>query len=131
MKGRQVLARSCCTTPAAIAFWAASFVIVYGAALLLTSAWPAGRVLGDTLILLALGVACFLNFGWNRTLHCGISGPMFLLGAVAAALIAIGAWRFEMAIVWALVLVGVGIAFVIEWRTVGQNGSNACDTRQP
>lgn len=129
--GRQLLARSCCTTPAAIAFWAASFVIISGAALLLASVWPAGRVLGDTLILIALAVACFLNFWRNRTLHCGITGPMFLLGAVAAALIEVGAWRFEMAVVWALVLVGAGIALVIEWRTVGQNGSNACDTRQP
>jgi hypothetical protein len=127
----QLLARSCCTTPAAIAFWAASFVIIYGAALLLASVWPAGRVLGDTLILIALAVACFLNFGRNRTLHCGITAPIFLLGAVAAALIEVGAWRFEMAVVWALVLVGAGIALVIEWRTVGQNRSNACDTRQP
>ena len=124
---RQLFGRSCCTTPAAICFWAAIFVLIYGAGLLLTSAWPALRPFGDTLILVALAAACVINFGRNRTLHCGITGPLFLLGAVAAALIEAGAWRFDMAIVWGLVLLGVGIAFAIEWRTVGRSGgSHAC-----
>ena len=119
---RQLLARSCCTTPATISFCVFTFVLIYGAGLLLRSVWPGVRPFGDTLILLALAGACFINFGRNRTLHCGITGPIFLLGAVAAALIEAGAWRFDMALVWGLVLLGVGIAFVIEWRTVGRSG---------
>jgi len=126
--GRQVLARSCCTTPAAMCFWAAAFVLTYGAGLLLTSVLPTLRVFGDTLILVALAVACFINFGRNRTLHCGITGPLFLIGALAAALIEVGRWRFDMAVVWGVVLVGVGVAFLIEWRTVGQGGGrDECD----
>jgi hypothetical protein len=108
-------------------FWAAMFVLIYSASLLLRSFWPAMRPFGDTLILVALAAACVVNFGCNRTVHCGITGPLFLLGAVAAALIEGGAWQFDMAIIWGVVLVGVAIAFIIEWRTVGQHGdSNAC-----
>ena len=103
------------------------FVLIYGAGLLLRSVWPAIQPFGDTLILVALAAACVINFGRNRTLHCGMTSALFLLGAVAAAFIDVGTWHFEMAIVWAVVLLGVGVAFFIEWRTVGQNGqSNAC-----
>ena len=49
-----------------------------------------------------------------------MTGPLFILGAVAAALIETGTWQFDMAIVWGVVLLGVGISFIIEWRTVGQ-----------
>jgi hypothetical protein len=34
--------------------------------------------------------------------------------------------------VWVFVLIGVGIAFVVEWRTVGQpHGPEACDPGRP
>lgn len=115
-----VFARSCCTTPAAMCFWATVFVLIYGAGLLLRSAWPAVQPFGDTLILVALAAACLINFGRNRTLHCGMTGPLFILGAIAAALIEAGTWQFDMAIVWGVVLLGVGTSFIIEWRTVGQ-----------
>lgn len=120
-----LLSRSCCTTPPAMCFWAAVFVLIYGAGLLLRTAWPAIHPFGDTVILVALAAACFINFGRNRTLHCGITGPLFLLGAVAAALIEEGVWQADIAIVWGVVLVGVGLAVIIEWRTVGRH-RDAC-----
>ena len=128
---RQLLARSCCTTPAAMCLWAAAFVLIYGAGLLLRPFWPALHAFGDTLLLLSLAAACFINFGRNRTLHCGITGPLFAVAGLAAALIEGGVWQFDMTVVWGLVLLGVGVAFVIEWRTVGQaKRSDACDTSQ-
>ena len=126
----RIIAQSCCTTPAAMCYWVAAFVLVYGASLLMASVWPMLGPYGDTLILAALGSACFINFGRNRTLHCGITGPMFLVGAGAAALIESGRWAADLSVVWGVVLFGVGIAFIIEWRTVGQGGaSNARGTR--
>jgi hypothetical protein len=65
---RRLFAGSCCTTPSAMALWAAAFVLLYGAALLLASVWPALGLYSDTLILAALGTACFINFSRNRTL---------------------------------------------------------------
>jgi hypothetical protein len=106
-------------------FWAAAFVVLYGVALLLASVWSSLGPYGDTLILAALGTACFINFSRNRTLHCGITGPIFLIGAVAAALIESGRWRADLSIVWGVVLLGVGFAFVVEWRTTGRNGSSS------
>jgi hypothetical protein len=37
---------------------------------------------------------------------------------------AAGTWRVDLSALWIVLLLGVGLAFVIEWRTVGRN-SNA------
>jgi hypothetical protein len=95
-----LLSRSCCTSPAAMCFWAAMFVLIYGAALILRTSWPALQPFGDTAILVALGGACLATFGRNRTLHCGLTGPLFVLGAVATALIEGGIWQVDTAIIW-------------------------------
>lgn len=112
--------QSCCTTPSAIFFWAAMFVVFYGASLLLGAVWPELRHYGDTLILGSLAAACFVNFGRNRTLHCGLTGPLFLGGAVVALLMEAGMWNVDQSVLWGVVVVGVAVAFVIEWRTVGR-----------
>ena len=126
---RSLVARSCCTTPAATCVWATAFVLIYGAGLFLRSFWPALQPFGDTVLLLSLAAACFINYGRNRTLHCGITGPLFVVASLAAALIEGGAWHFDMTRMWGLVLLGVSVAFVIEWRTVGRpNGPDACNS---
>ncbi len=117
---RLTLAQSCCTTPSAIWYWAGMFLLLYGAGILLGIIWPAVRQFGDTLILAALGAACFLNFARNRTLHCALTGPVFLLAAGVAALVEVGIWSLDLLAVWGVVLAAVGLAFIIEWRTVGR-----------
>src|SRR5215831_8446041 len=96
---RQLLARSCCTTPATMCFWAATFVLVYGAGLLVRSLWPALQPFGDTLLLGSLGAACFINFTRNRTLHCGLTGPLFVVAGLVTGLIEGGVWQFDMTVV--------------------------------
>jgi hypothetical protein len=118
---KRSLAQTCCTTPSATVFWAVTAAVIYGAGLVLRLIWPAARPYGDTLILVALGTACFINFGRNRTLHCGLTGPILILAAVIAALGEAGKWHVDFSVLWAVVLVGVAIAFVIEWRTVGRS----------
>jgi len=113
---RSVFARSCCTTPSAIVFWAVMFLLFYGTVLLLRNAWPALEPFGDALILAALGAACFVNYGRNRTLHCMLTGPLFLVAAVIAGLSETGIWRVDELALWGLVLLAVALAFVAEWR---------------
>jgi hypothetical protein len=120
------LARSCCTTPGAALFWTATFVLIYAVGTLIRSVWPAVQPFGDTASLVALSAACIVNFGRNRTLHCGITGLLFVAGAIAAALIEAGAWPFDMRMVWGAVLLGVGVAFAIEWRVKRKLDSTSC-----
>jgi hypothetical protein len=104
-------------------FWAAAFVVLYGLGLFARSTWAVFEPYGDTLLLGALGLACFINFGRNRTLHCGLTGPLFLIAAVVAFLMEARVWDVNEDALWGLVLVGVALAFLIEWRVVGRQGA--------
>jgi hypothetical protein len=97
-----------------------AFAVLYGAGLLMRSPWPAFEPYGDTLLLAALGAACFINFGRNRTLHCGLTGPLFLVAAIVAVLMEAGVWNVNEDALWGVVLVGVVPAYLIEWRAVGR-----------
>jgi hypothetical protein len=117
----QILSQSCCTTPAAMCFWAAIFLVIYGTGLAVASVWPALSQYHDTLILGALAAACFINFARNRTLHCALTGPLFVAAAVVMALGESGLWPVPTSAVWGVVLLGVGLAFLVEWRSVAAN----------
>ena len=115
---RFTFSQTCCTNPAAMWFWAAVFAVLYGAGLVARSTWPVVEPFADTALLAALGLACLVNFGRNHTLHCGLTGPLFLVGAVVAFLMEAGVWDVNEGALWGLVLVGVALAFLIEWRAV-------------
>lgn len=122
---RFTFSQTCCTSPAAMWFWAAAFVRLYGVGLFARSTWPVFEPYGDTLLLAARGLACFIDFSRNRTLHCGLTGPLFLIAAIVAVLMEAGVWSVNENALWGLVLVGVALAFLIEWRTVGRQGHNS------
>lgn len=123
---RRVLSQTCCTTPAALCFWGIAFLVFYGAGLLVAAVWPEMRQYSDTHVLAALGLACFANFGRNRTFHCGVTGPVFLLGAVAMALIEAGRWEFPGTVLWGVVLIILAVALIAEWQIAG--GSSGSDS---
>ncbi|MGH9409756.1 MAG: hypothetical protein ACRD1V_09915, partial [Vicinamibacterales bacterium] len=91
-------------------------LLAYGAALILRTVWPALNPSENTLLLSALSVACFINFGRNRTYHCVLTGPLFLAGAIVAALTDAGIWHIPSSVLWGAVAMGVGAAYVAEWR---------------
>jgi hypothetical protein len=122
---RSSFARSRCTTPAAMRLWSVVFGVLFGVSLLLGRIWPELQHYGDTMILLALAAACFVNFGRNRTLHCGLTGPLFLVAAIVALLMETEIWSVDQNILWGVVLIGVAVAFLIEWRTMGRQGHSS------
>ena len=122
---RRAFSQGCCTTPAAMTFWATVFILLYGVGLLIGFAWPELRQYTDTYLLAALGLACVANFGRNRTFHCGITGPVFMLGAIVMALIETRMWQAPGEIVWGIVLTVVAIALIFEWRIGGPDQSTS------
>jgi hypothetical protein len=106
---------SCCT-PRVWGFYLVVFAILFGAGLLLVMLWEGGEKYINALLFTSLGVACVVNVARNRTLHCLITGPFFLLLAVALALRAAGIWHLPIPDLWPLVLIVVSAAFLIEWR---------------
>ncbi len=110
--------RFCCFTPRAACTWIAAFLVLYGLGLLVLHLEHLERYEG-TAFFAAMGLACFFNFARNRTFHCFITGPFFLLVAFALALQTYGVWNLSRTVPWATVLIVVGIAFLLERRFAG------------
>ena len=112
-----------CTTPKSLCYWAAVFLIVYGALWLLASMVPWLAGYDGALLFTALGVACLVNALYNRTFHCLLTGPLFLVVALLLALDESGVWEIPGTFVWALVLIGAGVALLLEQRYSRDNSA--------
>ena len=66
-------------------------------------------------------MACFINFARNRTLHCALTGPLFVAAALVMALGESAPWPVPTSAVWGVVLLSVGLAFFLEWRSIAAN----------
>lgn len=105
----------CCSSRGALCYWAAVFAIVYGIGLGL-AIWLHAQTYELPILFGAIGLACVANFARNRTFHCLITGPFFLIVAIAVALEVHGAWRIGAGFLWPVILVVVGTALLLERR---------------
>jgi hypothetical protein len=76
--------------------------------------WHPLHAASEVTCLLAMAVGCFANAFKNRTYHCVLTGPLFLIAAIL--LLSSDLTHVKPALVWAVVLGGTGIAFLLEWR---------------
>jgi hypothetical protein len=107
---------ACCTSPAALCYWFAVSLIAWGVLSLIGIYWHPLHGQSAATILFAMAIGCFANWLRNRTFHCAITGPLFLLAALVVLLSDTGMAHFNSVLVWPFVLIGVGIAFLLEWR---------------
>ena len=121
---RTAMGSCCATTPSSMCFWTAVFLLAYGGLSVLRAEWVALTPHNGALLLTALGVACLVNAGRNRTYHCYITAPLFLVAAVVAALIESDLIRVRSSLLWSVVMMGVGLAFIAEWRAGRAQHSN-------
>ena len=105
----------CCTSPRALCYWGGTFLILYGIGLGLMF-WLHWQIYGLVVLFTALGLACFANLVRNRNFHCTITGPFFLLVALALGLQTAGIWKFSAALLWPAVVIVVCSAFLLEKR---------------
>jgi hypothetical protein len=107
--------RFCCLTPRAACTWAVAFLVLYGLALIVLRLAHIEGFRGAALFT-AMGLACFVNLAQNRSFHCVITGPFFLLVALALGLQSYGVWNLSKTVLWPTVLIVVAIAFLLERR---------------
>jgi hypothetical protein len=63
-----------------------------------------------------MAIGCLANWLRNRTLHCAITGPLFLIGGITFLLSGVYMIpRLDAIWVWIVLLIGTGIAFLLEW----------------
>ena len=113
----------CCSSPAAMCYWLAVSLIAWGLLSLVGLYWSPLRASSAATILFAMAIGCVANWLRNRTLHCAITGPLFLIAAVMFLLSDVTGPHVNSLFVWPFVLMGVGIAFLLEWRYARRSAS--------
>lgn len=112
----------CCSSPASMCYWLAVSLVAWGLLSFIGVYWHPLRALSAATILLAMAIGCVANWLRNRTLHCGITGPLFLIVGVMSLLSEMQVTHISSNLIWALTLVGTGIAFLFEWRYAKRSG---------
>ena len=107
---------ACCTSPAALCYWLTVSLIALGVLSLIGIYWRPLHASSATTFLLAMAIGCLANWLRNRSFHCAITGPLFLLAGVVFLLSDVRMVRVNTLWVWPLVLIGTGLAFLFEWR---------------
>ena len=106
----------CCSSPAAICYWFAASLIAWGALSLIGIYWRPLHGSSATTILFAMGIGCVANWVRNRTLHCAFTAPLFLIATAVFLLLDLSVIHVNPILIWLFVLIGVGAAFLVEWR---------------
>ncbi|HXO30436.1 MAG TPA: hypothetical protein VOA80_24025 [Thermoanaerobaculia bacterium] len=114
---------ACCSTPAALCYWFVVSLIAWGALSLVGTAWSPLRAPSSAACLLAMAIGCFANWLRNRSFHCVITGPLFLIAGVALLLSGMGMIHVNTRWVWPCVLIGTSVALLLEWRYAKRSAS--------
>jgi hypothetical protein len=107
---------ACCTSAAAICYWFIVSLITWGVLSLVGIYWRPFHAPSAAACSFAMAIGCVANWLKNRSFHCAITGPLFLISGVAFLLAGVSVINVNTALVWRLVLIGIAIAFLLEWR---------------
>jgi hypothetical protein len=112
----------CCSSPASMGYWLGVSVVAWGLLTFVGFFWhPLGPVSAST-ILIAMGIACVANWHRYRILHCGITAPLFIIAGTVFLLSDAQAIHVQPRFVWPFVMVGIVVAFLLEWRYARSSG---------
>jgi hypothetical protein len=107
---------ACCTSPAAMCYWLTVALLAWGVLSLIGINWRPLHASPAAAFLFAMAIGCLANWLKNRSFHCAITGPLFLLAGVVFLLSDARMIGVDTVWIWPLVLIGTGIAFLLEWR---------------
>jgi hypothetical protein len=71
-----------------------------------------------------MAIGCLANWLRNRSFHCAITGPLFMTAGVVFLLSNVHIIHVNPVLVWTIVLIGTGIAFLLEWRYAKRSASS-------
>lgn len=107
---------ACCSSPASICYWFVVSLVAWGALSLIGIVWHPLHAASPSACLFAMAIGCFANWTKNRTLHCGVTGPLFLIAGIVFLLSGERWLHVSPTLVWTIVLLGTAGAFLLEWR---------------
>lgn len=107
---------ACCSLPAAICYWFMASLVAWGALSLIGIFWRPLHAPSASACLFAMAIGCFANWTRNRSYHCVITGPLFLVAGILFLLSGERMLHVNDSWVWTFVFIGTGIPFLLEWR---------------
>ena len=113
---------ACCSSPAAMCYWFATSLTAWGVLSLIGIYWRPLLASSAAACLFAMAIGCLANWLRNRSYHCVITGPLFLIAGVVFLLSGVRMIHVDTLWIWPFVLTGVGIAFLLEWRYAKRSG---------
>ena len=90
----------CCPSPAAMCYWFAVSLVAWGVLSFIGIFWRPLHGSSAATILFAMAIGCGANWLRNRTLHCAITGPLFLINALVFLLSDITITHVDGLLVW-------------------------------
>ncbi|SRR5581483_3890866 len=102
---------ACYSSPKAMCYWLVISIVSWAVLGFIGLYRHSLRAPGAPTILLAVAIGCFANWIRNRTFHCGITGPLFLVVALVLLLSETRIIQIGNAFMWPTVLVGSAIAY--------------------
>ena len=85
------------------------------AVFILGAHWEKGRVWVWVPALMVAGISCVINAKRCGRFHCCLTGPLYLLGALAVLLSGLGVMALRWNWIFSVILGGSVLAFVPEW----------------
>ena len=80
----------CCSSPAAMCYWFVVSLIAWGVLSLIGIYWRPLHASSAAACLFAMAIGCIANWYKNRSFHCGLTGPLFLIAGVAFLIARVG-----------------------------------------
>lgn len=107
---------ACCSSPAAIRYWLGVTIVAWAILSLIGVIWQPLHATSAITVLFAMAAGCFANWIRNRTYHCFIDGPLFLIAGSLFLLRILDIVHFRSWAIWVSLFTGVSISFWLEWR---------------
>jgi hypothetical protein len=104
-------------------YWFIVSLIAWGVLSLIGIYWRPLHASSASACLFAMGIGCLANWIRNRSLHCVITGPLFMISGVVFLLSGVRMIHVNTLWVWRFVLIGIGIAFLLEWLYAKRSAS--------
>lgn len=113
----------CCSSPVAMRYWFAASLIAWGVLGVAGIYWYPLHWYSAPTILFGAGIGCIANWLKHRSFHCAVTAPLFLIAAILFLVDSLGIARVNVSLVWSLLFVGTGVAFLLEWKYAKRSGS--------